>query len=154
MEHLGCRGQRTEKVAEKRVASDEDADDDDVAFGGAPQRIAAVGLADVAVALAHVDLAVVARAERLIVAAIGEVDEEEVLTMEPFVDASADERADHDLLVRSAQPLRDQRVASTRRVGAEIPVEERKVLAQLPDGRLCRAVGSELRHMRFLFHEI
>ena len=108
MEQVRIGAEDGKVFSEKGFLLDEDADDDDGFAAVFFQGVAAVRLAQVAVAFFHGNPVLAGSTEGFVISPVGEVYEEEVLTVETLVDMAARKGAEHDFIGRIAEPLGDE----------------------------------------------
>ena len=120
---------RAKILAEKYISLNQNAHNHHVLFPLAFERVARKRLPDVAVALVHQNAAVLSVAQRLVTVFVGKVEKEKILPVKPLVNLLPLERADHNILIRLAKPLRNDLVSPF--VIHKIPLKVWKISGKL-----------------------
>lgn len=142
MEERGVSGKGAQIFSEKQLFFYVEADHDDLLFAFDAQRVAAVGLADIAVAFGEMKMVAVLRAQHIIAVLADEVDEEEILFVKFLQVMGSAERDDHNIFIGRPEPLGNE----FSLYGKEIPREAGKRLPQSVKGSTEYGAGMRKNH--------
>ena len=134
VEQRSVRGKRTEIFPVEEVLPNMQADHDDLIGAVNFQRVAAVWLADVTVALVQMEMVAVLGAQDVVAVLSYKVNEEEILLVKLFYVVVPAETENHNILIRAAQPLRDELGLSAGRRWSKVSGKIWKLGRQSVDG--------------------